>query len=86
MIYARSSRPTLVMAIGSLALGLALAAASIWALFTFPRDVGALVLEMPATLALAFAVREGLRAGGGLEADDATVASADRTMAEGGVG
>ena len=61
MIYARSSRPTLVMAIGSLALGLALAAASVWALFSFPRDVGALVLAMPATLALAFAVREGLR-------------------------
>ena len=35
---------------------------------------------------LVTAVREGLRAGGGLEADDATVASADRTMAEGGVG
>jgi NitT/TauT family transport system ATP-binding protein len=35
---------------------------------------------------LVTAVREGLRAGGGLEADDATVASAERTMAEGGVG
>jgi NitT/TauT family transport system ATP-binding protein len=35
---------------------------------------------------LVTAVREGLRAGGGLEADDATLASAERTMAEGGVG
>ena len=35
---------------------------------------------------LVTAVREGLRAGGGLEADDATVASAERTMTEGGIG
>jgi NitT/TauT family transport system ATP-binding protein len=35
---------------------------------------------------LVTAVREGLRAGGGLEADDASVASAERTMAEGVVG
>ena len=61
MIYARSPRPTLLMAVGALALGLAFAAASLWELFNQPRDVGALVLAMLATLALAFAMREALR-------------------------
>ena len=61
MIYARSSRPTLLMAVVSLLLGLLLGAASLWALFSLPHDVGALILAMLATLALAFAVREFLR-------------------------
>lgn len=61
MIYARSPRPTLLLAVLSLLGGLLLAAASVWTLFARPHDVGALILAMLATLGLAFAFREFLR-------------------------
>ena len=61
MIYARSSRPTLAMAVGSLTAGLLLAAAAAWTLGSHPGDWAALYLAVAASVPLAFAVRSLLR-------------------------
>ena len=51
-----------------------------------PRPRGEDTRESRRYFELVTAVREGLRAGGGLEIDDADLASPDRTIAEGAVG
>ena len=51
-----------------------------------PRPRNVETRESPRYFELITAVREALRAGGGLEADDAALASTDRTIAEGAVG
>ena len=61
MIYARSSRPTLAMALGSLAVGLLLAAAAGGTVLNQPGDWAALYLALASSVPLAFAVRSLLR-------------------------
>ncbi len=51
-----------------------------------PRPRGEETRESPRYFELVTAVREGLRAGGGLESDEPGLASPERTLAEGAVG
>ncbi len=51
-----------------------------------PRPRGEETRESPRYFELVTAVREGLRAGGGLEIDEPGLASPERTLAEGAVG
>jgi NitT/TauT family transport system ATP-binding protein len=51
-----------------------------------PRPRGEATRESPRYFELVTAVREGLRAGGGLETDEPGLASPERTLAEGAVG
>jgi NitT/TauT family transport system ATP-binding protein len=51
-----------------------------------PRPRGEETRESPRYFELVTVVREGLRAGGGLETDEPGLASAERTLAEGAVG
>ena len=51
-----------------------------------PRPRGEETRESPRYFELVTAVREGLRAGGGLDVDEAAIATPERTIAEGAVG
>jgi hypothetical protein len=61
LIYARSRRPTLALAVALLAAALGFGAGAGWLLWTRPADGAPILLAIAGAFCLAFAGREGLR-------------------------